>query len=352
MIVRFCAVLSDGADLATSLGRDWLSGLLRVRPVILDTGPLTCDVIRGGRSGLLSPLNMAMRLGVLRGFAASHVWAEVPRVLAKRAARAGVTLDVLERIWWQDYVPLIRFVDCSGLPPTESAVALARRDSSDVATLVLAGLLAPVVVIAEDRDILASGLAYEQWRDLYYVAETVHKGSTYVRGVAMATALTAHGLAGAGKAAIRAVRSPWVLAVAGIAALLLYASAESWAPRLHGSWQRRADSRREIATAVGEAATAAGLRVRQAEVTWASAERGEAGGTRLHRLARALAVAEAPMTRTELVAGLDLPGHRAAMANLANLLYDHRAFHEVRRGRWQLGRESIDFGGAASYLSM
>ncbi|MBE1489147.1 hypothetical protein H4W31_004785 [Plantactinospora soyae] len=33
------------------------------------------------------------------------------------------------------------------------------------------------------------------------------------------------------------------------------------------------------------------------------------------------------------------------MAELANLLYGHGAFHEVKRGRWQLGREKVDFGG-------
>jgi hypothetical protein len=320
-------------DLATSSGRDWLSGLLRVRPVVLDTGPLTCDVMSAAtsRSGLPSPLNVAMHLGVLRGFAASHVWAEVPRVLAKRAGRADVPFEVLERIWWHEYVPLIRFVDCTGLPVTEEAANLAARDPSDSNTLVLAGLLAPVVIIAEDRDLLASGLAYEQWRDLYDVAETVHKGNSHLRGAAMAAALTGYGLIGAGKAAIRGMRNPWVLAVAGIGALLLYTSVGSFAPRLRSSWQRGADSRREIATAMGEALTAAALRVRQAEATWASAERGAPGGTLLHRLAGVLGAAEAPMTRTELVAALDLPGRRATMADLARLLYGHCAFYEVHR---------------------
>jgi len=73
-----------------------------------------------------------------------------------------------------------------------------------------------------------------------------------------------------------------------------------------------------------------------------------ARATLLHQLARVLAVTEAPMTRTELVTALDLPEHRAAMANVASLLLGHRAFHEVHRGRWQLGREKIDFGAPRS----
>jgi hypothetical protein len=52
---------------------------------------------------------------------------------------------------------------------------------------------------------------------------------------------------------------------------------------------------------MGEALTAAALRVRQAEVTWASAERGKAGGTLLHRLAGVLDVAEAPMSYRRLL---------------------------------------------------
>jgi hypothetical protein len=52
---------------------------------------------------------------------------------------------------------LLRFVDCAGLPPTRQSATLNRRDATDANTLVLPGLLAPVVVIAEDKDILASG---------------------------------------------------------------------------------------------------------------------------------------------------------------------------------------------------
>ena len=176
---------SGASDLNQLPTGDWLTGLLRVRPVVLDTGPLTCDVISIAktRHWMPSPLLLALQIGVLRGFAASHVWAEVPRVLAKRADRAGIAVEVLEAIWWNEYVPLIRFVDCTGLPTTDPAAVLTRRDPTDTNTLVLAGLLAPAVVIAEDRDIVASGLAYEQWRDFYEVAETIHTGRSHLNGV-------------------------------------------------------------------------------------------------------------------------------------------------------------------------
>jgi hypothetical protein len=47
---------------------------------------------------------------------------------------------------------------------------------------------------------------------------------------ATAVVMTGYGLVGAGRVAIRVMRNPWVLAVAGIGALLLCTSAGSWAP--------------------------------------------------------------------------------------------------------------------------
>jgi hypothetical protein len=340
-------VPATGYETETRLPGDWITGLLRVRPVVLDTGPLTCDVISAAasRSGLPSPLNLAMGIGVVRGFAASHVWAEVPRVLAKRAAQMGLPFEVLERIWWDEYVPLIRFVDCTGLPPTVHAAELARRDPSDSDTLVLAGLLGPVVILAEDKDIVASGLAYEQWRDLYEVASTVARGYTQVRGAALGVVVTGYAVVKVGQAAVWAARTPWALSVAGLGALLLYASAVSWAPRLRASWQRGANGRREFAAIVGEALEAAARRIQEAERTWRAAERGEVRTALIHRVAGVLAVAETPMTRTDLVATLDLTPYRVGMANLARALRGHAAFHEVRPHHWQLGRQEINFGG-------
>lgn len=121
------------------------SGLLHVRRIVLDTGPLTTDVIGAVRRGEPSPLGLAMMSDVVRGYAAHHVWAEVPRVLFKRARQAKLPAATLEQLWWETYVPMIHFVDCHGLPTTEQSRALAARDPSDAATLVLAGLLAPTV---------------------------------------------------------------------------------------------------------------------------------------------------------------------------------------------------------------
>jgi hypothetical protein len=81
-----------------------------------------------------------------------------------------------------------------GLPTTEQSRALAKRDASDAPTLVLAGLLAPAVIIAEDRDILSTGLAYEQWKEFYDVVRTLNTGRTNVHGASLLISLGARGV--------------------------------------------------------------------------------------------------------------------------------------------------------------
>src|ERR1035437_4115492 len=96
---------------------------------------------------------------------AHHTWAEVPRVLAKRAPAEGVDLAAAERLWWHSYVGVIRFVPTGDLPPGDPVLerVLGGRDASDLPTLKIASLIAPAVVLAADADLQGVGLAYERW---------------------------------------------------------------------------------------------------------------------------------------------------------------------------------------------
>jgi predicted nucleic acid-binding protein len=142
--------------------------------VAIDTSVITGDVIKSARGGLPSPLYLAMGRGLVRGYMAHHTWAEVPRVLAKRAPRENCDLAAVEKLWWDRYVKLIRFVPTADLPPGDPELekALGSRDPSDLPTLKLASLIAPAVVLAADRDLVGIGLAYERWWD---VPEAVRK---------------------------------------------------------------------------------------------------------------------------------------------------------------------------------
>lgn len=84
---------------------------------------------------------------------------------------------------------------------------------------------------------------------------------------------------------------------------------------------------------------------------WSSAQRGRTGPTLLHRVARMLATSPKPMTRTEITRRLrhevSRQSHRAVMNDLRIILNAHQVFHEMTRGRWQLGKEGANMGGLA-----
>jgi len=145
-----------------------LAGLSEIFTVVIDTSVITSDVIATLKGKLPSPLFLAMKTGLVRGFMAHHTWAEVPRVLAKRAPREGVDPQAAEGLWWNSYVKAIRFVPTGDLPhgDPELSRALAERDATDVPTLKVLSLIAPTVLLTADRDLKDIGLAYERWREV------------------------------------------------------------------------------------------------------------------------------------------------------------------------------------------
>jgi hypothetical protein len=62
------------------------------------------------------------------------------------------------------------------------------------------------------------------------------------------------------------------------------------------------------------------------------------------RVARTLAAAESPRTRSDVVATLELPRQRG-MLDVTQVLHSYPAFVQPTRHRWQLGRDGMDFGG-------
>jgi predicted nucleic acid-binding protein len=323
-----------------------LPALGEVFAVVIDTSVITGDVIRAVKGGLPSPLYLAMRTGLVRGFMAHHTWAEVPRVLAKRAANEGFELAAAEKLWWESYVKVIRFVPAGDLPPGDPDFerALRARDPSDLPTVTLASLIAPVVVLAADHDLQDIGLAYERW---WEVPETIRK---MVAGQGSSD-LAARVIFGAGygtfaliRGAVRALQNPWVAAAAVVIAAVAIATHRKWYPQA-SQWAE------ETIPGIRRAAgTAAGMLLGTFEQYWAaatiwrSAQRGLRGHALTHQVARLLATSPGPMTRTEIAAQLPAEvsehGHRAVMADLSAVLEQHQAFCPVTRSRWQLGKEN------------
>jgi hypothetical protein len=108
---------------------------------VFDTSVLTQDITAALKRGWPSSIVNGMQYGPLRGFIPHYVWAEVPRVLVdlKNEGRA-FDLAKAERLWWQQYVPLLHVVCVNGLPMTADADKLAQEDLSDAGILQPTGL--------------------------------------------------------------------------------------------------------------------------------------------------------------------------------------------------------------------
>ena len=319
--------------------------------VVIDTSVITSDVIKSAKGGLPSPLYLAMETGLVRGYMAHHTWAEVPRVLAKRAAREKCDLAAVEKLWWDRYVKLIRFVSTADLPPGDPELekALGRRDPSDLPTLKLASLIAPAVVLAADPDLVDIGLAYERWWDVPEVIRKMVAGQGGMELAGRVVLGSAYGSVALVRGAVGALRRPWVaagvLAVATIAAI----TREMWYPRLRERTEQASPPVRDAMTSVGRWILGRFEEYGRALTVWSAARRGRPGPTLAHAVARVLAVSSEPMTRTEIAARLQTQvasrGHRVVMADLHAVLNRYQAFCQVTQHRWQLGKEDARVGG-------
>jgi hypothetical protein len=325
-------------------------GVLSIRQVIVDTSFLLADLLGATREGRRTTFLEAVDFGVLRPFAAHHVWAEMGRKVLDVPGEYGVDPQLAARIWWDVYVPRIRFVDVGGLP-VPFADEILRRDSSDAPTFALAGLLAPVVVLAGDRDLRDLGVAAQSYKKVIRDAGTltvVSEGSW----ASYALLCGVGGLMGWGYRAIStALRHPAGQAAAAVGAVALMLSSDHWMPRAAERgpqwWQQaRLVLREKIFPAFGDVVIAYGRAAQSFEDACY-----EPGGTSLaHRAARALAASANPVNRTEL-ARLLLPDEsevtrRRLVRDLGPVLRELNAFSALPRGRWELGRAGVDFGGS------
>lgn len=283
----------------------------------------------------------ALQAGTMRGFIPVSVWAEVPRVLVDRhrESHGGFDLQEAEALWWSKYIPVLHVVDTGGLPDTTLAIALAEMDPTDVPTVLLAEVLAPVVVFATDRDLRRIDLAHEDWgRTRAALGKVGPVEEMSQAAVVSGYAVTAGTFLGIKRLVMWAHDHPRAAAFAGVA--IVWAVAR-WEPHTKAR-SLAADLGPELRKAIGD-----GLQAHTAgEQTWAGAERGQAGASMLHRVARTLAQAPKPMTRTEILDRLgpvEGPGHRALMAGLARMLHGYPMFVEVAAGRWQVGRAGVGF---------
>ncbi|MCT9011003.1 PIN domain-containing protein [Streptomyces rhizosphaerihabitans] len=302
---------------------------------VFDTSVLTSDITAALTRGQPSSILAGMRYGTLRGFIPHYVWAEVPRVLADRK-RESCAFDFAkaEWLWWHQYVPLLHVVSVTGLPMTAAADKLAHEDLSDVGLLQLAGVLAPVVLFAADRDLIRHDVAVRDWGALRAALGRIGAAEQGIRSSTTALEFSGRGLIGTARLA----RAHPLAASAAAAAVGIYA----YRNRTRLTETRAALAR--VGTDALKVLSEPFIRHELHERAWKDAERGTAGSDLLSQVIRLLARAPEPMTRTAILAAFPASAqepHRRHMDGLGRLLHRFPAFHQAEPGRWQIGRANM-----------
>lgn len=310
---------------------------------VFDTSVLTSDVISALGRGEPSSILAGMQHGTLRGFIPHYVWAEVPRVLADRKREGGAfDFRAAEDLWWREYIPLLQVVPTTGLPMTPAADKIAHEDLSDIGAAQLTGLIGPVVLLAEDRDLLRHGIAAQDWRKVRAGLGKLGGAETKVRATITLTLHAGGGVAQLARLArARPVAAAITAAAFGIGAQRLRRRLE---PETRAAW---AEAGKTLATAFGMPF----VEHEKHEAAWKQVEHGTPGADLLSQVARTLARSPEPLTRTVILQKLSSPPaepHRRQMDGLGRLLHRFSAFHQVEPGWWQLGRRNVQVGRPAA----
>jgi hypothetical protein len=251
-------------------------------------------------------------------------------------------------IWWAEYVPRLHFVDTARLD-VPLADAILPRDPSDAGTFALAGLLAPVVVLSTDLDIIDPGVATQSYRVLVEDAGVIALASQGAWGGLVATSLAVEGVKAIGRGLARAASHPAGPPVFFAVLLAGIVTADWWIPRL----RERAPRVWNDACSLAEQATPhiaeLARQYRSATAAWDEAAFKGISSSRRQAIARLLAGASAPMSRGAITAALEptatVRERRQLMAELTGVLREVPAFTCLGRWHWKLGQRGVDFGG-------
>lgn len=327
-------------------------GVYRTRPVVVDTSFLVVDLLEATRRGRETDFLQALEHGSLRGFAPRHVWAEMGRKCRDVPVAQGLDPQRASDIWWAEYVPRLYFVDTAGLD-VPLADAILPRDPSDAGTFALAGLLAPVVVLSTDLDIIDPGVATRRYRVLVEDAGVITLASQGAWGGLVATALAVEGVKGIGRGLARVAAHPAGPPVFVAMLLVAAVTAEWWLPRLRDRAPRVWEDVRFLAEQVTPHVTELAKQYRSATAAWDDAAFKGISSSHRQAVAQLLAAASGPMSRGAITPALEPTAtareRRHLMAELSVTLGEVPAFASVGRWHWRLGRRGVDFGGVVDH---
>ncbi|MEU0061405.1 hypothetical protein [Streptomyces sp. NPDC006334] len=223
-----------------------------------------------------------------------------------------------------------------------AADKIAHEDLSDIGAAQLTGLIGPVVLLAEDRDLVRHGIAAQDWRKVRAGLGKLGGAETKVR---VNITFTLHAGGGVAQLARLARAHPVALAVTAAAVGIGAYRLQGWLkPETRAAW---AEVGKTLATAFGMPF----VEHEKHEAAWKEVEHGMPGADLLSAVARTLGRSPEPLTRTAILQKLSSPPtelHRRQMDGLGRLLHRFPAFHQAEPGRWQLGRRNVQVGRPAA----
>lgn len=318
-------------------------------PVVVDADVLIRDVQYALTTGHLPRrLRSASReYSIVTGvalFATRQVISEAVRHLPDVAGRAGVSESEVRMTWNREVIPRIRVVEIDEHTITDPRVAQVRElHASDAPTAALAALLAPAVLLTDNRKHFAPfGMPSTKSDVIAGDAVTLSKFGIGVRGAMLVPTIGAIGVADGSKKAIARLGKD------GAALVGLLAAAGFWrfmtSTRGRSTRARLSDLAREagppLAAMIGTA-VAAGERVGEFAV------RRVDDADALAAVARLLAVGQSVMTTSEVTRELRQRGFR--FENGARFethtrawLVEQSCFHELSRGHWSFGYHAAE----------
>jgi hypothetical protein len=310
--------------------------------VVVDTDALLSSIDNHCRTGWEPRL---LRIGGSRAscvYAEDHVYGETYKGFKKIAASSSVSVGELKACFEQHYLPVLRWVETDGDGIADERVVHV-TDETDVPTAELASLIAPCLVLSEDRALRRPGFAPNEWRLAAGHGAEVVEGSRMQGEVVMAMGLPLVAVVGGGIKLGQVVRLPWWVSVAlmGAGGYALFRSAERRKSigekvrpliELVGEMMAEATAR--------EQAGARGLK----EVMFKPA----APPTGKQQVATVLARSREPLLATEIHELIErhFGGSAPASVEVRAILKTSPEFTQPERYRWQLGRIGGPWRGA------
>lgn len=193
--------------------------------VVVDADALLSSVDNHCRTGWESRLLRMAASSATCVYAADHVYGETYRGFRRLAASGAASIEELTTCFEEHYLPVVRWVETDGDGINDERVALV-TDVTDVPTAELACLIAPCLVLSQDRALRRPGFAPDEWRVAAGHGADIVEAFAKQQAAAMALGLPAVTVVGGSIRLGHAVRAPWwaSLAVLGVGGYVLLRS--------------------------------------------------------------------------------------------------------------------------------